>query len=126
MQVDGGSEFAAGFEQACQQLGFRLFVLPPRSPKLNGHVERAHRTHTEEFHEITQPIGASPPSTASCAFGSASTTPSALIRRSATALRWSSLRNSSGVPQPTDPVLDEYSILTAQLQGIMMQSCGRP
>ena len=53
VQVDGGSEFAADFEQACQHLGFRLFVLPPRSPKLNGHVERANRTHTEEFHEIT-------------------------------------------------------------------------
>lgn len=23
----------------------------PRSPKLNGHVERAQRTHTEEFHD---------------------------------------------------------------------------
>jgi len=28
--------------------GVRLFLLPPRSPKLNGAVERAHRTHTEE------------------------------------------------------------------------------
>ena len=27
-------------------------MLPPRSPKLNGHVERAQRTHTEEFYEI--------------------------------------------------------------------------
>ena len=53
VQVDGGSEFAAEFEQACQQRGLRLFVLPPRSPKLNGHVERAQRTHTEEFYEIT-------------------------------------------------------------------------
>jgi putative transposase len=53
VQVDGGSEFAADFEHACQSLGLRLFVLPPRSPKLNGHVERANRTHTEEFHEIT-------------------------------------------------------------------------
>ena len=51
LQVDGGSEFAAGFEQACQRRGLRLFVLPPRSPKLNGHVERAQRTHTEEFYE---------------------------------------------------------------------------
>lgn len=51
IQVDGGSEFAAAFEQACQQRGIRLFVLPPRSPKLNGHVERAQRTHTEEFYE---------------------------------------------------------------------------
>lgn len=51
LQVDGGSEFAAGFEEACQRRGLRLFVLPPRSPKLNGHVERAQRTHTEEFYE---------------------------------------------------------------------------
>ena len=30
-----------------------LFVLPPRSPKLNGAVERANRTHTEEFYQVT-------------------------------------------------------------------------
>ena len=52
IQVDGGSKFQAGFEQACQERGLRLFVLPPRSPKLNGAVERAQRTHTEEFYEI--------------------------------------------------------------------------
>jgi hypothetical protein len=49
----GGGEFAAEFEQACQARGLPLFVLPPRSPKLNGHVERAHRTHNEEFYEVT-------------------------------------------------------------------------
>jgi len=53
LQVDGGSEFAAVFEEACRRRGVRLFVLPPRSPKLNGRVERANRTHTEEFYEIT-------------------------------------------------------------------------
>ena len=53
IQVDGGSEFQALFEAECQRRGIRLFVLPPRSPKLNGGVERAHRTHTEEFYEIT-------------------------------------------------------------------------
>jgi len=52
VQVDGGSEFMAGFEQACQEKGIRLFVLPPRSPKLNGCVERAHRTHVEEFYQV--------------------------------------------------------------------------
>tara|TARA_B100000315_G_C14495575_1_gene549792 strand:- start:109 stop:825 length:717 start_codon:yes stop_codon:yes gene_type:complete len=52
IQVDGGSEYQAEFERACQQMKLRLFVLPPRSPKLNGHVERAQRTHTEEFYEI--------------------------------------------------------------------------
>ncbi len=53
IQVDGGSEFQAVFEELCQQRGIRLFILPPRSPKLNGGVERAHRTHTEEFYEVT-------------------------------------------------------------------------
>ena len=51
IQVDGGSEFMAQFEAACQESALHLFVLPPRSPKLNGHVERAQRTHTEEFWE---------------------------------------------------------------------------
>jgi len=53
IQVDGGSEFQDAFERECQQRGIKLFVLPPRSPKLNGHVERAQRTHTEEFYEVT-------------------------------------------------------------------------
>ena len=52
IQVDGGSEFQAGFEEACREQGIRLFVLPPRSPKLNGCVERGQRTHTEEFYEV--------------------------------------------------------------------------
>ena len=53
LQVDGGSEFAAVFEQACRQRGIRLFVLPPRSPQLNGRVERANCTHAEEFYDVT-------------------------------------------------------------------------
>jgi transposase InsO family protein len=52
IQVDGGSEFKALFEKACQEKGIKLFILPPRSPKLNGCVERAHRTHLEEFYQI--------------------------------------------------------------------------
>lgn len=47
--ADGGSEFRAGFDEACQQRAIPLFVLPPRRPKLNGCVERANRTHAEEF-----------------------------------------------------------------------------
>ena len=53
IQVDGGSEFMAEFEAACQTRGLRLFVLPPRSPKLNGCVERTNRTWREEFYECT-------------------------------------------------------------------------
>ena len=52
IQVDGGSEFEA-IPAECQPRGIELFLLPPRSPKLKGGIERAHRTHVEEFFEIT-------------------------------------------------------------------------
>jgi hypothetical protein len=52
LQVDGGSEFDAEFELVCQHRGLPLFVLPPRSPKLNGRVERSHRTHHDEFYQV--------------------------------------------------------------------------
>jgi putative transposase len=55
IQVDGGSEFKAEFEAACRDKGLLLFVLPPRSPKLNGRVERAQRTHKEEFYQLVDP-----------------------------------------------------------------------
>jgi transposase InsO family protein len=53
ISIDNGAEFMAEFETACETRGIRLFVLPPRSPKLHGAVERANRTHTEEFYEVT-------------------------------------------------------------------------
>jgi putative transposase len=53
LQIDGGSEFEGIFEEVCKNYDIQLFVLPPRSPKLNGYVERANRTHTEEFYEVT-------------------------------------------------------------------------
>ena len=53
ISIDNGSEFMAEFEQACAARGIALLTLPPRSPKLNGAVERANRTHTEEFYEVT-------------------------------------------------------------------------
>ncbi|HET7093062.1 MAG TPA: integrase core domain-containing protein, partial [Thermomicrobiales bacterium] len=52
IQVDGGSEFMAEFETACADQGIALFVLPPRSPKLNGRVERANGTSRREFWEL--------------------------------------------------------------------------
>jgi putative transposase len=53
ISIANGSEFMAEFEAACAARGIALFVLPPRSPKLHGAVERANRTHTEEFYEVT-------------------------------------------------------------------------
>jgi len=53
ISVDNGSEFMAEFEASCAQRGIALLTLLPRSPKLNGSVERANRTHSEEFYEVT-------------------------------------------------------------------------
>lgn len=50
IQVDGGSEFMADFKAQCRQRGIRLWELPPRSPELNGHVERSNRTWRHEFY----------------------------------------------------------------------------
>ena len=50
IQVDGGSEFMAEFEEACAELGLELFVLPPRRPDYNGGVERGNRIFREEFY----------------------------------------------------------------------------
>ena len=49
IQVDGGSEFMADFERACEELGVMLHVLPPRRPQFNGCVERANRSARAEF-----------------------------------------------------------------------------
>ena len=47
--VDGGSEFRAEFEDACQALNLPLAVLPPKSPQLNGVVETANDSSRTEF-----------------------------------------------------------------------------
>jgi|TARA_B110000285_G_scaffold81361_1_gene93797 putative transposase len=62
IQVDGGSEFMADFETACEQMKIPLIVLPPARPKYNGGVERGNRTFREEFYAcrdlIADSIGA--------------------------------------------------------------------
>ena len=40
------------FEQACKEYNIPLYVLPPRSPELNGGVERINRTWREEFYDF--------------------------------------------------------------------------
>jgi putative transposase len=52
IQVDGGSEFRAEFEGACRERSLRLFVLPPKRPQLNGHVERAQGSWRYEFYSV--------------------------------------------------------------------------
>ena len=40
IQVDSSSKFLGNFEQACKDNNIALFVLPQRTTKLNGSVER--------------------------------------------------------------------------------------
>jgi len=50
IQVDGGSEFKAEFERACQIKGIRLYELPPKRPQINGAVERCNGSWRYEFY----------------------------------------------------------------------------
>lgn len=51
IQVDGGSEFMAAFEEACETRRIRLYVLPPKCPQMNGAVERCNGAWRYEFYE---------------------------------------------------------------------------
>ena len=50
IQVDGGAEFMAVFEDHCRESGLELVVLPPKRPDLNGAVERAQSSWRYEFY----------------------------------------------------------------------------
>lgn len=50
IQVDGGNEFMADFEALCEELKIPLFILPPKSPELNGCVERGNGVVKTEFY----------------------------------------------------------------------------
>jgi len=52
VQVDGGSEFMADFEELCKQKRIKLYVLPPKSPKLNAFIERSNNTAHYEFYAL--------------------------------------------------------------------------
>jgi transposase InsO family protein len=52
IQVDGGCEFMADFERACQTNGLALYVLPPKRPQLNGAVERCNGSWRYEFYAV--------------------------------------------------------------------------
>src|SRR6266508_1281913 len=116
IQVDGGSEFMADFEAACAARGIRLFELPPRSPKLNGAVERAQRTHTEEFYECSFAAPTVAELGARCEPGKSSTTPCAPTRRARlphpTGVRHGLESSASEKGAGVTEVANEYTPLT--------------
>src|SRR6056300_1045007 len=52
VRTDRGHEFQAQFHWHVEDKGIRHVYIKPRSPQLNGKVERSHRTDKEEFYQL--------------------------------------------------------------------------
>ncbi len=52
VRTDNGYEFQAQFHWHLQDLGIRHFYIKPRTPRLNGKVERSHATDDMEFYQL--------------------------------------------------------------------------
>ena len=52
IRTDRGHEFQALFHWHVEDKGMRHIYIKPRSPELNGKVERSHRTDQEEFYQL--------------------------------------------------------------------------
>lgn len=52
IQTDNGHEYQALFHWHCEDQGIRHIYIKPRSPHLNGKVERSHRTDKQEFWQL--------------------------------------------------------------------------
>ncbi len=54
IRTDCGHEFQAKFHWHVEDKGIRHVYIKPRSPQLNGKVERSHRTDQEEFYQLLE------------------------------------------------------------------------
>ena len=52
IRTDRGHEFQAQFHWHVEDMGIRHVYIKPRSPQLNGKVERSHRTDKDEFYQL--------------------------------------------------------------------------
>ena len=52
VRTDRGHEFQARFHWHVEDKGIRHVYIKPRSPQLNGKVERSHRTDQEGFYQL--------------------------------------------------------------------------
>jgi len=52
IRIDRGHEFQALFHWHVEDKGIRHVYIKPRSPQLNGKVERSHRSDKEEFYQL--------------------------------------------------------------------------
>ena len=54
VQTDNGAEFGTSFHLHLLDLGADHVKIKPRSPRLNGKVERSHRIDSEEFYRLLE------------------------------------------------------------------------
>jgi transposase InsO family protein len=52
IQTDNGAEFQSKFHWHVLDRGIRHVYIKPRTPRLNGKVERSHRIDNEEFYRM--------------------------------------------------------------------------
>jgi transposase InsO family protein len=52
VRTDWGHEFQAQFHWHVEDKGIRHVYIKPRTPQLNGKVERSHRSDKEEFYQL--------------------------------------------------------------------------
>lgn len=52
IRTDNGHEFQVKFHWHVEDLGMSHTYIKPRTPRLNGKVERSHRTDKEEFYQL--------------------------------------------------------------------------
>ena len=59
VQTDNGAEFQSAFHWHLESLDIRHVYIRPRTPRLNGKVERSHRVDDQEFYQLLDKDGIS-------------------------------------------------------------------
>ena len=59
VQTDNGAEFPSEFHWHLERLDIRHVYIRPRTPRLNGKVERSHRVDEQEFYQLLDQDGVS-------------------------------------------------------------------
>ena len=59
IQTDNGAEFQSRFHWHLQDKDISHVYITPRTPRLNGKVERSHRTDDQEFYQLLDKDGVS-------------------------------------------------------------------
>ena len=59
VQTDNGAEFGSKFHWHLEELDIRHVRIRPRTPRLNGKVERSHRIDNDEFYRLLDKGGVS-------------------------------------------------------------------